>query len=655
MKISNLERKRRLRITLIIVFVIQLLLITRIGYIQFVTGTELQSMAYEQQTLNRNVNPKRGTIWDSSGEIALAVSASTETVSVNPVNIKTEDKEKVAKELSKLFDLDYEKTLKKIKKRSAIEIIAKKVDKEKTDSLRIWLEENNITAGVNIDEDTKRYYPYSTLASNIIGFTGSDNQGLEGLEKQYDDILSGTPGRILKLTDATGTDREKEGEDYIAADNGDDIVLTIDMTIQSICEKYLENACIDNVCTDGGNIIVMNPKTGDILGLAAYPNYNLNSPFEINNEELKAAWDSLDSSQKNESLQQMWRNKAIADTYEPGSTFKLMTSSAALEEGITDTDNSGEFNCSGSINIAGTRIRCWRYYRPHGSQSLRQALMNSCNPVFIGIGQKLGVETYYDYLEKFGLLSKTGIDLPGEASSIFLKEEKVGPVELATISFGQRFEITPIQMATMVSTIANNGRKVTPRIVKATIDSKTGERTDFAIEQGEQVISEENAKKVLSMMESVVAEGTGKKAQVTGYRIGGKTGTSEDGVNTGKYIASFVGVADISDPEIVILIILYNPTGEGGHQGGGIAAPIASQVLGEILPYLEIESDEIDIKETVTMPNVTGITLKEAKTKLKELNIEYNIQGELTDESIITKQVPSGGIQINTGTVTLLY
>ncbi len=655
MKISNLERKRRLRITLIIVFVIQLLLITRIGYIQFVTGTELQSMAYEQQTLNRNVNPKRGTIWDSSGEIALAVSASTETVSVNPVNIKTEDKEKVAKELSKLFDLDYEKTLKKIKKRSAIEIIAKKVDKEKTDSLRIWLEENNITAGVNIDEDTKRYYPYSTLASNIIGFTGSDNQGLEGLEKQYDDILSGTPGRILKLTDATGTDREKEGEDYIAADNGDDIVLTIDMTIQSICEKYLENACIDNVCTDGGNIIVMNPKTGDILGLAAYPNYNLNSPFEINNEELKAAWDSLDSSQKNESLQQMWRNKAIADTYEPGSTFKLMTSSAALEEGITDTDNSGEFNCSGSINIAGTRIRCWRYYRPHGSQSLRQALMNSCNPVFIGIGQKLGVETYYDYLEKFGLLSKTGIDLPGEASSIFLKEEKVGPVELATISFGQRFEITPIQMATMVSTIANNGRKVTPRIVKATIDSKTGERTDFAIEQGEQVISEENAKKVLSMMESVVAEGTGKKAQVTGYRIGGKTGTSEDGVNTGKYIASFVGVADISDPEIVILIILYNPTGEGGHQGGGIAAPIASQVLGEILPYLEIESDEIDIKETVTMPNVTGITLKEAKTKLKELNIEYNIQEELTDESIITKQVPSEGIQINTGTVTLLY
>ena len=568
MKITNLERKRRLRIVLFIVFILEILLITRIGYIQFVTGTELQAMAYEQQTLNRNVNPKRGTIWDATGEIALAVSASTETVSVTPSNIKAEDKEKLARVLTDIFDLDYEKVLKKLKRRSAIEIIVKKVDKEKTDELRVWLEQNNITSGVNIDEDTKRYYPYSTLASNIIGFTGSDNQGLEGLERQYDSILKGTPGRILKLTDATGTDREKEGEDYIAATNGDDLVLTIDMTVQSICEKYLENACIDNVCTDGGNIIAINPKNGDILGLASYPNYNLNSPYEINNEELKAVWDTMESSKKTESLQQMWRNKAISDTYEPGSTFKLMTSSAALQEGITDTDNQGEFNCSGSINIAGTRIRCWRYYRPHGSQSLRDALMNSCNPVFISIGQKLGVETYYNYLENFGLLSKTGIDLPGEASSIFLKEEKVGPVELATLSFGQRFEITPIQMAKMVATIANGGREVKPRLVKATIDGKTGERKDLAVENGKQVISEENANKVLSMMESVVAEGTGKKSQVEGYRIGGKTGTSEDGVDTGKYVASFVGVADISDPEVVILVILYNPTGEGGHQGG---------------------------------------------------------------------------------------
>ena len=264
----------------------------------------------------------------------------------------------------------------------------------------------------------------------------------------------------------------------------------------------------------------------------------------------------------------MWRNKAISDTYEPGSTFKLVTSSAALEEKITDTDNSGEFNCGGSINIAGTRIKCWRYYRPHGSQSLREALMNSCNPVFIGLGQRIGVERYYDYLEKFGLLSKTGIDLPGEAGSIFLKEDKVGPVELATISFGQRFEITPIQMLTVVSTIANNGKKFTPRLVKTIIDSQTGERKDIEVKKGEQVISQETSKKVLSMMGSVVSEGTGKNAQVTGYSVGGKTGTSEDGVNTGKYVTSFVGVADVENPEVVILILLYNPTGEGGHQGG---------------------------------------------------------------------------------------
>ena len=568
MKSTNISRKRKLRNILFISFTICLLLIIRVGFIQFVQGSELQTMAYMQQTLNRKINPKRGTIYDATANTILAVSASVETVTINPGNIKKEDKEKVAKIMAEIFELDYETILKKVNKNSSIETIAKKVDKEKTDELRIWMNNNNITTGINIDEDTKRYYPYSTLASNVIGFTGSDNQGLEGIESKYDEILKGKTGKILKLTDARGSDLGEEGEDYIAAINGNDIVLSIDMTVQSIAEKYLTQACIDNECTDGGNIIISNPKTGDILAMASYPSYDLNNPYKINDEDLSFIWDTLSSGDKSTALQKMWRNKAISDTYEPGSTFKLLTSSAALEEGITDTDNGGEFCCSGSINIAGTRIKCWRHYRPHGSQSLRQALMNSCNPVFIGLGQKLGVEKYYDYLEKFGLLSKTGIDLPGEAGSIFLKEEKVGPVELATISFGQRFEITPIQMLTVVSTIANNGRKFTPRIVKATIDSQTGERTEIEVAQGEQVISEQTAKKVLSMMESVVCEGTGKNAQVKGYSIGGKTGTSEDGVNTGKYVTSFVGVADINNPEVAIIIVLYNPTGEGGHQGG---------------------------------------------------------------------------------------
>ena len=412
MWVSDIGRKRRLRNVLLIVVCIQLALTVRIGVLQLIKGSELQAMAYSQQTLNRAVNPKRGRILDRSGKIELAISASTETISINPTNIKAQNKEKVARALSDIFELDYEKVLKKVKRKTSIEIIVKKVDKEKTDKLRVWLNENNITTGINIDEDTKRYYPYSSLASNIIGFTGSDNQGLEGLESYYDEILSGKPGKILKLTDANGSDMGVEGEDYISAENGNDIVLTIDMTVQSIAEKHLKEACIDHVCTDGGNVIIMNPKNGDILAMATYPNYDLNSPYQINNEEIKGVWDTLSGGEKSNYLLQMWRNKAISDTYEPGSTFKLVTSSAALEEGITDTDRAGEFNCSGSITVAGARIKCWRYYRPHGSQSLRQALMNSCNPVFIGIGQKLGVHTYYSYLEKFGLLRRTGIDLP---------------------------------------------------------------------------------------------------------------------------------------------------------------------------------------------------------------------------------------------------
>lgn len=468
-------------------------------------------MAYKQQSLDRKINPKRGTIYDATGKNVLAVSATVETVTVNPINIKEEDRQKVARVFSDIFNLDYEKTLKKVSKRSSIETIVKKVDKEQTDKLRLWMKENNITAGINIDEDTKRYYPNNNLASHVIGFCGSDNQGLDGIEAKYEEILKGSQGRIIKVTDAKGGEIGKEGEDYIAAIDGKDIVISIDMTIQSIAEKYLKQACIDNKCTDGGNVVAMNPKTGDILAMATYPNYNLNSPYEITDEEIKENWGTLTASERNKNLQAMWRNKAIADTYEPGSTFKTITSSAALQEGITTTDKEGEFTCTGGIEIAGVRIKCWRYYRPHGSESLRQALMNSCNPVFIGLGQRVGVKKYYEYLSKFGFLSKTGIELPGEAKGIFLKEEKVGPVELATISFGQRFEVTPLQMVTAVSTIANKGVRMKPRVVKQIIDSKTGEIEELEPQQVERVIDEKTANDVLSMMESVVAEGTRKK------------------------------------------------------------------------------------------------------------------------------------------------
>ena len=581
----SLSNKKKMRNALFIAIVIIILLTTRIGYIQFIWGPELSHMASSQQAQSRNITAKRGTIYDSTGKYILAVSSSVESVSVNPTNIPQENKEKVARALSEILELDYEKVIKKVSKRSSIEIIAKKVDKERTDKLRKWMEETGITTGINIDEDSKRYYPYGDLAAQVIGFCGSDNQGLDGIEAKYDEELKGTNGRIERQTNAAG--ESLGGEEYIAAIDGNNLILTIDMTIQSIVEKYLEEACIDNVCTDGGSIIAMDPRNGDILAMATYPSYDLNTPYEPYTDELKSAWEGMSQKNKTTALQGMWRNKAISDTYEPGSGFKTVTASAALQEGIvTNIDEAGQFCCTGGIEVAGTRIKCWRYYRPHGSESLRQALMNSCNPVFIGLGQKIGVTKYYEYLRKFGLFSKTGIKLPGEANSIFVKEEKAGPVELATISFGQRFEITPLQMITAVASIANGGVYIKPRIVKSIQNSVTGEVTEMPIETGEQIISKENAEKVLSMMNSVVSEGTGKNARVEGYNVGGKTGTSEDGVNTGKYVTSFCGVAETDNPYMVLLITLYNPTGEGGHQGGGVAAPVGGKILSEVLPYL---------------------------------------------------------------------
>ena len=589
---NSLDAKKRIIFLLVIVNLFWFILIIRVGFIQILQEEKWKTESENQQYVSRSITANRGTIYDTSGEIILAQSSSVETVTVNPVNIAKENKEKVSKALSEIFELDYEKVYKKVCKISSIETIVRRVDKAKTDRLRLWLEDTGLYSGINIDEDTKRYYPYATLASHIIGFVGNDNQGLDGIEAKYDKVLTGENGKISKMLDAKGNNIGDEGEKYDKQKKGSDLVLTIDMNIQSIVEKYLEEACIENICTDGGNIIIMDPRNGDILAMATYPYYDLNSPYEVTNEDIKKIWIDLDSSAKNTYLQSIWRNKAIADTYEPGSTFKLVTASAALEEGIADTDKEGAYSCSGGIEIAGVRIKCWRYYRPHGSQSLREALMNSCNPVFIGLGQKLGVNKYYEYLNKFGFLEKTGIDLIGEAGSIFLKQEKVGPVELATISFGQRFEVTPIQMITMVSTIANKGIYVKPRVVKKIIDSETGEEEIIEPEYKNQVISEETANNILSMMTSVVSEGTGKNARVLGYNVGGKTGTSEDGVNTGKYVTSFIGVAPTDNPRICILVTLYNPTGESGHQGGTVAAPVAGKVLNEVISYLEIESNE---------------------------------------------------------------
>ena len=596
--IVKISTKRKMKNMIFLFLIAFLVLIVRIGYLQFAEGDKLSNLAYEQQTSDRKINPNRGKIYDATMKKILAQSSTVQSITVNPNSIK--EKEKVARELSDLFQLDYEKTLKKLQKRTAIQKIINKVDTDKANELRKWMNDNNIQEGINIDEDTKRYYPFNSLASQVIGFCGGDNQGLTGIEAEYDEYLKGKQGTISKITDASGKRISGTPEEYNKPTDGDDIVLTIDVNIQSIAEKYLKQACIDNNCTDGGNVIVMNPQNGEILGMAGYPNFNLNDPF-FSVEELpqgvaeKNGLDAnnLSDNDKNKLAQSLWRNKAISDPYEPGSTFKIVTTSIALQEGIATPDKAGEFCCVGYIEVAGVKMKCWRYYKPHGSESLRQALMNSCNPVFIALGEKIGVSTYYKYLNKFGFLKKTGIDIPGEASSIFLNEKKVGPVELGTIAFGQRFKITPIQMATMLSSIGNKGVYVKPHFVKKIISNseldENGNRkvTEIGKQEGERIISEENAANVLSMMQSVVDEGTGKKAKSDGINIGGKTGTSEDGVNTGKYIASFIGIAPVESPKVVVLVTLYNPKGEGGHSGGGIAAPVAGKIIKETLDYLE--------------------------------------------------------------------
>lgn len=496
MEQMGLSGKKKMKNVLFTILILMVFLLSRILYIQTIRGEELSYLAYQQQTLNRNINPKRGTIYDSKGNV-LAISSSVETVTVNPGNIENDEKKFVAENVSEILGLDYENVYKKITNNSSIETISTKISKEKADELRTWMIGNGITTGINIDEDTKRFYPNNTLASQIIGFCGSDNQGLDGLEAKYEEILKGENGAIKKQTDAKGTEIGTEGEEYIAAINGEDLVLSIDMNIQSIAEKYLEEACIDNECTDGGNVVIMNPQNGDILAMATYPYYNLNEPFMPYTEELEEEWDDLEQEEKSLYLQQVWRNKAITDTYEPGSTFKLITAAAALEEEITEVEKINEFNCTGGIEISGVTIKCWRYYNPHGLQTLTQGLMNSCNPIFISLGQQIGISKYYEYLEKFNLLGITGIDLPGEAQSIFLEEEKVGPIELATISFGQRFEITPIQLVTAVSIIANDGKSVKPRVVTGIGSVQENDIEQIQIQGGEQIISQETARDIL--------------------------------------------------------------------------------------------------------------------------------------------------------------
>ncbi|MBR3132903.1 MAG: PASTA domain-containing protein [Clostridia bacterium] len=668
-KVREIKRKEsynKKSIAILAFFIICFLaLIIRIGYIQFVKGKEYKAEAYKQQTSSQTILSKRGVIYDASGKV-LARSATVDTISLAPGKVQYEDgtiveNEVLADGFAEIFGLNRDELLEKLNSTTSVTTIAKKVEQETVEKLKQWMIEKKIATGINIDTDSKRYYPYDSLASSVIGFCGDDNQGLEGIESAWDDVLTGTPGRIVTSTNVNKRAISDENEQYIPAENGSDIYLTIDANIQSIAEKYLEQAVIENKASRGGSVIIMKPTTGDILAMANYPTYNLNTPFTINDASLASTWDTLSESEQLENLQKMWRNKSISDGYEPGSTFKLVTSAIGLEENLVETDTAGDFYCSGSYQVGEYDIACWRTGRPHGSLTLRQALKGSCNPALMQLGQRIGATLFYKYLDAFGLFNKTGVKMAGETTGYFHDLENVGPVELATMSFGQRFTITPLQLITTISGIVNDGNLMKPRIVSKVVNTDTGIATEISPTVVRQVVSSETSSEIKDMMGSIVNEpdGTGGHAAVTGYSIGGKSGTSEPspGKEDDGYVASFIAISPVENPQICVLVILYDPRG-ASHQGGTVAAPVASQILSEVLPYMGLASsvEEQERNGTVTLPDVTKKTLTEARTILESAGLTVLMKSESDDSSIIvSSQYPRAGTSLLTDSVVCLY
>lgn len=602
--VVNKIPKSKIILILVLVIIFMIALIARVGYLQFIDGEHLQTLATSQQTLTETISAKRGNIYDSNGN-ELAISYDTDKVYIDPSLIKdSSNKNIIAQGLASILEIDSNELLSKLNSSNSKFLIASEVEQNKVDEINNWKSKLKFSTGISFEESTSRSYPRKTLASTVIGFVGTDNQGLAGIESSWDSFLSGTAGKSVSLKDASQSEIANSNQTYIAAENGYDITLTIDANIQSIVEKYLAEA-VDEYKCESGITIAMDPSSGKILAMADYPNYDCNSPNSPN-AQMQKTWDSLSSADKNNALYRMWSPKAVTDTYEPGSVFKIITSSIALEENIVDTDTI-TFNCTGSYSIEGEPrpIQCHKYPYSHGAQSLRNALENSCNPAFVDLGLRIGAERSYKYYEALGFFGKTGISLSGEPKNggIFYDVNKIKPHELGTASFGQRFNITPIQMITAAAAIANDGVLVQPQIVDHITNTDTGEITTFNTQEIRQVFSKETADKVASMMESVVEVGTGKKVKyddsikdsMSGYSIGGKTGTSEPiNPSTDGYVASFLAMSPVENTKIVLLVILDTP-GEGvNHNGGQIAAPTAGKMFSEILPYLGIKSGNKD-------------------------------------------------------------
>lgn len=643
---ASIKVKRKLVLGLVVFETVMIALVGRIFYIQAFEADYYQKRAFEQQTRDRLISPRRGDILDRNG-VSLATTQSAAAISV--IHAQVEDEEEVAKQLSEILELDYQQTLEKVQKKVALNRIKSKVDTETAQKI-----EALGLKGVKVDEDIQRVYPFKTLASQVIGFVGKDNQGIIGLESKYEESLKGQQGKIMTQTDAKG--REIENGDNIRVEpvDGDSLVTSIDVNIQQYAEQAIEKA-VSYKQAKRGSIIVMNPQNGEIYAMASEPDFDLNKPFEINDDSLKAVWDTLSDKEKNDALNQMWRNFNINDTYEPGSTFKVITSAAGLEEGVVKEDDT--FNCGGGREIAGRLIKCWRSPRSHGTETFVQGVQNSCNPVFMDVAARLGSDTFYEYMLKFGFDKKTGIDLPGEAVGIMHKKEDIGPVELVTMSFGQSFQITPMQLLRAISSVINGGRLITPHFGVEFVD-RAGNVTK-TIDYGEapRSVSQQTSERMKPILESVVQVGSGNKAYIPGYRIGGKTATSEKlPRKSGKYIASFCAFAPAENPQVIALVLIDEP--QGVYYGGQVAGPVMKELLDNILPYLGIEAEyneeelKIEGLSPVTMPDCIGKDISSVKKELTDLNLIPQIKGE---GNTVISQLPSGGENINQGSKIILY
>ena len=543
----------------------------RLAYLMIVQSDYYGKKAQALHERERSIKAARGKIVDRNG-IVLADNRSVCTVSV--IHSQIRDPERVIAELAELLELPEDTVRKRVEKVSSIERISSNVPKETGDAILARQLE-----GVKVDEDYRRYYPYDSLASKVIGFTGGDNQGIVGLEVRYDDWLSGEDGKILTMTNAYGQELEQEGERRQEPVTGNQLTISMDCNLQMYCEQAAQKVMLEKNA-DEVSVILMNPQNGEIFAMVNVPEYNLNEPFTLNVEPAS----DLKESEKQDLLNQMWRNACINDTYEPGSTFKIITTAAALEQGVVTVNDS--FYCPGYKSVEDRRIRCHKT-TGHGAETFTQGIMNSCNPVFIELGLRLGAENFYHYFEQFGLLRKTGIDLPGEAATIMHKKENIGQVELATISFGQSFQITPIQLVTTVSSLINGGTRVVPHFGVSVQNAEGETRKTFSYDETEGTVSTATSKTLCDLLEHVVSEGTGKKAAIEGFSIGGKTATSQTLPRSDhKYIASFLGFAPAEDPQVIGLIVIDNP--QGVYYGGTVAAPVMKEIFENALPYLGI-------------------------------------------------------------------